>query len=288
MPTAHANGVEICYETVGDPADPAVLLIHGHGAQLISWDEALIDELVGLGLHVIVFDNRDAGCSTHFDGVAGPDVLAILDGDISSVRYSIEDMADDAAGLLAALEIDDAHVVGISMGGMIAQSFAIRHARRVVTLTSVMSTPDPLRVGTARPEVIERWFEPAPTTKDEVVAAAMESWRATGSVELGLDEAWIHDVTVRQYDRSFDPMGTARQFGAIIGSPDRRPGLSGVTAPTLVVHGAIDPIVTVEGGYATAEAVRGSELIVIDKMGHDLPRAVWPQLLEAFAAHAGI
>ena len=249
MPIVRANGVDICYEALGDPADLPVLLIHGHGAQLVAWHEDLVKFLVALGFYAITFDNRDVGRSTHLTDVPAPDVFAIVGGDLATMAYSIEDMADDAAMLLGSLGVGPAHVLGVSMGGMIAQSFAIRYPELTKTLTSVMSSPDPVRVGTPAPEVIEHWFDPAPTTREGIIELALSSWRETGS-------------------------------------PDRRPGLGGVTAPTLVVHGAIDPLVTIEGGVATAKAVPGAELVVVDKMGHDLPRAVWPQFLDAFASLA--
>jgi pimeloyl-ACP methyl ester carboxylesterase len=286
VPLVRANGVDIWYEVAGDPADRPVLLIHGHGAQLIAWHEQLVRDIVALGFHAITFDNRDVGASTHLVDVAAPDVPAVAGGDTTSVAYFIEDMADDAAMLLRSLGVGPAHVLGVSMGGMIAQSFAIRHPELTRTLTSVMSSPDPVRVGAPAPEVIAHWFDPAPTTRQGVIDLAVSSWHQTGSVELGIDEEWIRDVTGRQFDRSFDPVGEARQLGAIVGSPDRRPGLAGVTVPTLVVHGAIDPLVTVEGGVATAKAVPGAELLVIDKMGHDLPKSVWPQFLDAFGSLA--
>lgn len=281
MPIVASNGVEICYEVQGDPAHPTLLLIHGHGAQLIAWHEDLVKAMVGLGFYVVQFDNRDAGLSTHLDATALPDFMAMLAGDYRSAPYLIDDMADDAAGLLAALGRGPAHVFGVSMGGMIAQAFAVRHAGLTASLTSVMSSPDPVHVGAPTDEVMAMLFQPAPTTREDVIAAALASWRVTGSPSLGIDEAWIADVVARQFDRAFDPDGVARQFGAIVGSPDRRPGLREVRVPTLVVHGAIDPLVTVGGGEATAAAVPGAELLVIDEMGHDLPRAVWPQMLDA-------
>ena len=281
MPTVAANGVELCVETSGNPRDPALLLVHGHGAQLIAWHDDLVAAFVGLGCYVVRFDNRDVGLSTHLDGAAVPDVLAIVSGDRSSVPYLVEDMADDAAALVDALSLDRVHVLGVSMGGMIAQSFAIRHPGATRSLTSVMSTPDPLRVGTPSAETQAMMFQPPATTRDEVVSRSLESWRRTGSPRLGLDVAWIADHVGRQFDRSFDPAGVARQFGAIVASQDRRPGLAGVTAPTLVVHGTIDPLVTLEGGEATAAAVPGATLLVIDDMGHDLPRSVWPRVVDA-------
>jgi pimeloyl-ACP methyl ester carboxylesterase len=272
--------MEICYEVHGDAANPPMLLIHGHGAQLIAWHADLLDQLVELGFYVLTFDNRDTGCSTHLDGAPIPDAVAVVAGD-ATPPYTMADMADDAAALLDALGIGSAHVLGVSMGGMIAQAFAIGHPARARSLTSVMSSPDPVRVGTPTPEVLALMLEPGATTREGVIEQSLRSWRLTGSPELGLDEAWMADIAGRQYDRAFYPDGVARQFAAIVGSPDRRPGLTGVTVPTLVVHGAIDPIVTLDGGRATAGAVPGSTLLVIDKMGHDLPKAVWPQFLDA-------
>jgi pimeloyl-ACP methyl ester carboxylesterase len=280
VPLAAANGIDIYYEVHGDAQHPPMLLIHGHGAQLIAWHAGLVAQLVELGFFVITFDNRDAGCSSHLDGAPIPDAYAVISGD-ATAAYTIGDMADDAASLLDALGVESAHVLGVSMGGMVAQAFAISHPARLRSLTSVMSSPDPVRVGTPTPETLELMFEPAATTRDGVIDQALRSWRRTGSPELGLDEAWIADISGRQFDRAFYPDGVARQFAAIVGSPDRRPGLGGVTAPTLVVHGAIDPLVRLEGGAATAEAIPGATLLVIDKMGHDLPKAVWPQLLDA-------
>lgn len=280
MPHASANGIEIYYEVHGDPTNPPMLLIHGHGAQLIAWHPDLLAQLVELGFYVVTFDNRDVGFSTRLDGTPIPDAFAVVVGD-ATAAYTIGDMADDAASLLDALGIETAHVLGVSMGGMIAQAFAISHPGRLGSLTSVMSSPDPVRVGSPSPEILELMMEPGETTKAGVIEQSLRSWRRTGSPQLGLDEAWIADTAARQYDRAFYPDGVARQFAAIVGSPDRRPGLAGVTAPTLVVHGEIDPLVTLEGGRATADAVPGSTLLVIDKMGHDLPTAVWPQFLDA-------
>ena len=280
MPRTSANGIETYYEVHGDAANPPMLLIHGHGAQLIAWHADLLAQLVDLGLYVITFDNRDAGWSSHLDEAPVPDPAAVVAGD-AAAPYTVEAMADDAARLLDALGIESAHVFGVSMGGMIAQAFAIAHPQRLRSLTSVMSSPDPVRVGTPSPQTLELMLEPGATTRQGVIDQSLRSWRLTGSPELGLDEAWIADVSGRQFDRAFYPDGVARQFAAIVGSPDRRPGLAGVTVPTLVVHGAVDPLVTIDGGKATAEAIPGATLLVIDKMGHDLPRAMWPQLLDA-------
>jgi pimeloyl-ACP methyl ester carboxylesterase len=288
MPLVETLGVTLCYETAGDPAGPALLLIHGHGAQLVAWHDGLVADLVERGFFTIRYDHRDAGLSTHLVDAPAPDLGAIFWGDTTTMPYAIEDLADDAAGLLDALAIDAAHVLGVSMGGMVAQSLAIRHPSKTRSLTSVMSTPDPLRVGTPTDEVAATMLEPGPTDRDGVVEQALQSWRRTGSPALGIDEEWVAETTALAYDRCFDPDGVTRQFAAILGSPDRRPGLGGVAVPTLVVHGAIDPIVTLPGGEATAAAVAGSRLLVIDQMGHDLPRVVWPEVLDAVCEVTGV
>lgn len=280
------GGVELCVLDHAGDGEP-LLMVHGHGAQLISWHDDFVAGLALRGFRPIVFDNRDAGRSTHLESLGVPDATAIVAGE-ASAPYRIEDMADDACCVLDALGIRAAHVLGVSMGGMIAQSLAIRHPDRVRSLTSVMSSPDPLHVGTPSAEVIAEMLAASPTTKDEVIELALTSWRRQGSPKLGIDEAWITEVTARAYDRAFDPGGVARQFAAIVGSPDRRPGLHGVAAPTLVVHGAIDPVVTVEGGEATAKAVPGATLIVIEDMGHDLPQAIWPRFFDAVAQVAAL
>jgi pimeloyl-ACP methyl ester carboxylesterase len=287
VPYVEANDLTLCYETLGDPSDPVLLCIHGHGAQLIAWHESLLAQLAALGLFVVVFDNRDAGLSTHLTLLAAPDVFALADGDLATLPYTVEDMADDAAALLDELGIARAHVLGVSMGGMIAQAFAVRHLSKTLSLTSVMSSPDPLRVGSPTPEALELMLTEGATTRDGVIAQALASWRRTGSPRLGIDEAWVTDVTGRAFDRSFDPAAVTRQFAAIVGSPDRRPGLAGVDVPTLVVHGAVDELVTLPGGEATAAAVPGASLLVIDDMGHDLPAAVWPRFLEALSVVTG-
>jgi pimeloyl-ACP methyl ester carboxylesterase len=288
MPLAKANGVELCYEVDGDPDGTALLLIHGHGAQLIAWHPELVAAFVDRGFRTIRFDNRDAGLSTHLDALADPDIFAIASGDLSTVPYLVDDMADDAAALLGAIGIPAAHVLGVSMGGMIAQAFAIRHPAATRSLTSIMSTPDPVRVGQPTDEELEHMFSGGAATREAVIADTLTSWRRTGSPALGIDEAWVADATGRAFDRSFDPKGALRQLGAIVGSADRRPGLSEVAVPTLVVHGRIDPLVTLGGGEATAAAVPGATLLVIDDMGHDLPRVVWPEVLDAVCAVTGV
>jgi pimeloyl-ACP methyl ester carboxylesterase len=288
MPLVTTNGLELCYEVDGEESGEPLLLIHGHGAQLIAWHEDFVAALVARGFRTVRFDNRDAGLSTHLDSLADPDIFAIAFGDAATVPYTIGDLADDAAGLLDALGIAAAHVLGVSMGAMVAQAFAIRHPTMTRSLTSIMSTPDPVRVGQPSDDELEHMLTPGATTRQGVIDQALVAWRRTGSPSLGIDETWVVDVTGRAFDRSFDPRGTLRQLGAIVGSEDRRPGLGRVTVPTLVVHGRIDPICTVGGGEATAAAVPGATLVLIDAMGHDLPKAVWPEVLDAICSVTGV
>lgn len=280
MTTVSANGLELAYEVHGVPGKEPLLMIHGHGAQLIAWHAQLLDQLVELGFFVITYDNRDVGLSTHLDDMAIPDPFNVVTG-TEVAPYTITDMANDAASLLDALGVGPAHVLGVSMGGMIAQAFAIEHPAQLRSLISVMSSPDPVRVGSPSPETLELMLEPGATTREGVIDQSLQSWRRTGSPELGIDEAWAADIAGRQFDRAFYPDGVVRQFDAIVGSEDRRAGLAQVSAPSLVVHGSIDPLVTLEGGEATAAALPNATLLVFDKMGHDLPKAVWPELLDA-------
>jgi pimeloyl-ACP methyl ester carboxylesterase len=247
MPTAPANGITIEYETTGDPDDRPLLLIMGLGAQLLAWDPEFVEALADRGFYVIWYDNRDVGLSTWLDDRGVPDVLA---GEPAA--YLVPDMADDAAGLLDALGIGSAHVFGVSMGGMIAQSLAIRHPAKVRTLTSVMST-----------------------TRDEAIEAGVATWRIIGSPGFPFDEDRLREREGEAYDRAFHPEGTARQLMAIVASPDRTPGLVDVDIPTLVIHGDSDPLVDPSGGKATAAAVPGATLWSIPGMGHDLPRQLF-------------
>ena len=286
MPVARANGVDLTYETVGNPDDPALLLIMGLGAQLIDWPADFCSGLAAHGLHVVLFDNRDAGLSTAFDDLGVPDVPAILGGDPSTVPYLLADMAADAAGLLKELGIARAHVVGASMGAMIAQQLTVDHPDLVVSLCSIMSTTGDRRVGRSTPEAGAALMRPRADTREEIIAGAIASSRVIGSPGYPATEEWLQQRAAAKYDRSFRPAGTQRQFAAILASPDRTAALGSVTAPTLVIHGEDDPLINVSGGRATAAAVPGAELLVIPGMGHDLPSALWPQIIDAIAANA--
>jgi pimeloyl-ACP methyl ester carboxylesterase len=283
MPTAHVSGIEIEYVTDGDPAAPPLLLVMGLGAQLIAWPEGFVDGLRDRGFFVIRYDNRDSGLSTKFEGL--PDLTALFTGDASSAPYLVEDMADDAAALLTELGVAKAHVVGVSMGGMITQALVINHADRFLSACSIMSTTGDRSVGAPTGEAMSALLRPVATTRDEAIAASMEGSLVIGSPGYPADEGILRQRAADAYDRSYCPEGTARQLAAILASPDRTEGLRGVHLPFLVIHGEADPLVTPSGGEATATAVPGSKLITIPGMGHDLPEPLWADIIDAIVTN---
>jgi pimeloyl-ACP methyl ester carboxylesterase len=287
MPSTAANGITIEYETAGDPAHPTLLLIMGLGGQLTAWDEEFVAALVAKGFYVVRHDNRDVGRSTWFDEAGTPDPLAALAGN-AQAAYLLADMADDAAGLLEALGIGSAHVLGVSMGGMIAQSLAIRHPARVRTLTSIMSTTGDPSVGEPHPEAVAALLAPPATDRDAAEDTAVKTWRVIGSPGFPFHEDRVRADAGVAYDRAFHPDGTARQLVAILSSPDRTPDLKALEVPTLVIHGASDPLVDPTGGQATAAAVPGAALWMIEGMGHHLPQELFGEFADRVAAHGGL
>jgi pimeloyl-ACP methyl ester carboxylesterase len=276
--------LEIEYATEGDPSDPALLLVMGLGAQLTTWPKGFVAGLRQRGFYVILFDNRDSGLSTKFEGL--PDIAALFTGaDLSSTPYRIEDMADDAAALLAVLGVDKAHVVGASMGGMITQALVINHAELFLSATSIMSTTGDRAVGAPTGEAMAALLRPVASSRDEAIQASVEGSLVIGSPGYPTDQHVLRERAAAAYDRSYCPEGTVRQLGAILGSPDRTEGLQGVGMPFLVVHGEADPLVTLSGGEATAAAVPGSKLLTIPGMGHDLPEALWGTVTDAIVAN---
>ncbi len=284
MPKAHANGIDIEYVTDGDPADRPLLLVMGLGAQLITWPQGFVDELCGRGFFVIRFDNRDSGFSTKFAGM--PQITALFGGEPSSAPYLIEDMADDAAGLLAELGFSKVHVVGASLGGMITQALAIHHQERLLSVCSIMSTTGDRSVGAPTNEAIMALLRPIATSREEAIEASVEGSKAIGSPAYPVDEHVLRIRAAAAYDRSYSPEGTARQLAAILASPDRTEGLHGVELPFLVLHGEADPLVTLSGGQATAQAVPGAKLVTYPGMGHDLPELLWNDMADAIVANA--
>jgi pimeloyl-ACP methyl ester carboxylesterase len=279
------RGIRLCYRPTGDPGDPAVLLVAGLGQQLHSWPDGFAGALAGRGYQVIRFDNRDVGRSTHLP-FPPPGPLATLRGGSDPRQYHLGDMARDVIGLLDELGIRDAHLVGVSMGGMIAQTAAAHFPGRVRSLTSISSTtgargtgrPSPstwLRMATARP----------PRSREQAMAHAARMFRHIGSHGFPFDEAAVRGRAGVAWDRDPRPAGVARQLAAIFASGDRTAELAAVDVPTLVIHGDRDRMVHPSGGAATVAAIRGARLLTVPGMGHDLPQGAWAPLLEAISAH---
>jgi pimeloyl-ACP methyl ester carboxylesterase len=283
---ARANGMEIAYETFGDPSDPPLLLVMGLASQMILWDEELCQMFADRGFHVIRFDNRDVGHSTHVRGAGKPKVLRAMVGVTRNPAYTLEDMADDAFGLLDELGIEAAHVVGASMGGMIAQTMAIRRPERTLSLASIMSTTGNRRAGIPRLRALMVLLRKAPRDRDSYIEYVARLFKIIGSPGFDRDEQWIRKLAGESYDRGVDRGGPARQIVAVQASGDRTRALAGVRAPTVVIHGREDPLIPVRAGRATARAIPGAELIEIEGMGHDLPRELWPRIVEAISENA--
>jgi pimeloyl-ACP methyl ester carboxylesterase len=284
------NGIEIVYDTFGNPSSPPMLLIMGLGEQMISWDEDLCIELADRGYWVIRFDNRDVGLSTRLDEAGIPDILAMMQaqaqGEAVQAPYTLHDMADDTVGLLDALNIESAHVVGISMGGMIAQEMAIHYPKRVRTLTSIMSTTGHPDLPPPKPEAAAILVTPPPLDREGYLENAIQVWKVLNGPKFPIDEDRIKERAGCSFDRGLSPMGTARQLAAILASGSRREALRSVTVPSLVIHGSADPLVPIECGKDTANSIPGAELMIIEGMGHDIPLAVAPQIIEAITRHA--
>jgi pimeloyl-ACP methyl ester carboxylesterase len=283
--TATVGDIELAYETFGDPSHTPVLLVSGLGSQMISYADELCAGLAERDLFVIRFDNRDVGMSTHLHAAGLPALGDIRRGDRSTVHYDLADMAADAAGLVKALGLDSVHLVGVSMGGMIAQRVAFTYPDRVRSLTSIMSTTGDRSVGGASEAAQAVLYAPPATDRESAIARQLETSRVIGSPGFPFDEEAVRARAGLAFDRGHDPAGVARQMAAIVSSPDRTADLGGVAVPTLVIHGAEDALVNVSGGRATAAAVPGAELVVIDGMGHDLPRPLWPELTDRITAH---
>jgi pimeloyl-ACP methyl ester carboxylesterase len=284
--TLPANGVQIAYETFGDRDHRPLIMVMGLGASMLMWHPDLCAMLAGRGFFVIRFDNRDVGRSTHLHDARPPDLMgALMRGDVSSASYSLDDMAQDAFGLLDALDLPAAHVLGASLGGMIAQVMAARHPERVLSLTSIMSTPAPALTNPTPAAAAVLMQQPA-ATREEAIARMLEAARVIGSPGYPPDEQWRAELTAQLWDEGLDPAGSARQLLAIYASGDRTEAVRGIARPTLVIHGDSDPLINVSAGRRTAELIAGAELLIIPGMGHDLPRQVWPAIVDAVSAVA--
>ncbi|WP_236795531.1 alpha/beta fold hydrolase [Amycolatopsis sp. GM8] len=284
MPQARVNGLDIEYVTDGDPADPPFLLVPGLGLQLTVWDPGFVDLLRRHGFFVIRLDNRDSGRSAKLEG--RPDLSAVFSGDVSSVAYAIDDLADDAAGLLARLGIERAHVAGMSMGGMITQALAIRYPRLVASACSIMSTTGDPGVGAPTAEAAAALLLPPGSDREEAIARSVAISRAIGSPGYPVSDDVLRERAAAAYDRSYCPEGFSRQLAAVLTSPDRTQGLGSVRIPFLVVHGEDDPLITLSGGKATAAAVPDARLLTFPGMGHELPPQLWAEITAAMAANA--
>lgn len=288
MPRALVStGMEIEYDTIGSPTDPTLLLIMGFTAQLTAWDERFCRIFADAGFHVVRFDNRDCGLSTKLDGQVA-DIGAVMaavfaDQPAPPVPYTLSDMAADAMGLLDHLCIEKAHVMGASMGGMIAQHVAIEHPHRVLSLVSVMSQPGEPEVGQPAPEAAEALLAPPPTDRQAYIDSAPR-WMLWQSKKYR-DEAKVKENAARDFDRSFYPEGSTRQLAAIYASGRRTQMLQQLDVPTLVVHGLDDTLITPSGGERTAELVPGAHLMMVSDMGHDMPEPLWPLLTGAIIGH---
>src|SRR6266542_3608830 len=280
MPRAPTTGIEIEYATFGEPGAPPLLLVMGLGAQMISWDEAFCEQLAARGFHVIRFDNRDVGLSTKMEAAGEPDLVAAFAGS-SRPAYRLEDLADDAVGLLEALGIQAAHVVGASMGGFVSQLIAINHPGRVLSLTSIMSGPGGRDQESPTPLAAEVLTRVPPATREGRIEHSIWVRRVLSGSLDPFDEADERRRSERAYDRSYYPMGAARQLVAVLAADSRLERLKDVKVPTLVIHGIDDSLVPVENGRRTAAAVPGARLLEFEGMGHELPERVWPQVVDA-------
>jgi pimeloyl-ACP methyl ester carboxylesterase len=279
------RGITLCYETYGDPADPPVVLVMGLATQMIAWHEEFCEQLADRGFYVVRFDNRDIGRSTHMD-FRPPTMRQMLRRRVGPEQYSLSGMAEDTAGLIRELEIAPAHVVGASMGGMIGQVLAAEHPEVVRSLTSIMSTTGSRWHGQPALSVYRYLLRPPPRDREGYIERAAEVFGLVGSTGFPRDESYIRERAARSYDRGYDVRAGGRQLGAIIASADRTQQLRTIEAPTLVIHGTVDKMIKPSGGRATAKAIPGARLLEIEGMGHDLPRGVWPRILDAISEHA--
>jgi pimeloyl-ACP methyl ester carboxylesterase len=281
---AGSSAIDIAYERRGHADHPVVVLVMGIAAQMVNWPEGFLDALVRRRLHVIRFDNRDSGRSTHFHQAPPPDLPAALAGDVSSAAYTLSDMAADVAGLLDALDIEAAHVVGASLGGAIAQTLAIEHPERVLSLTSMMSTTGDPKAGQIHPDTMKAVFGgPPATTRQAVIDRALRAFGVVGSPAFPTDPAHVAARAGLAWDRDHDEMAPARQGVASVASGDRTARLQRLDVPTLVIHGLADTMCDPSGGRATAAAIPGAELVLIDGMGHDLAPGLWERIADCIA-----
>jgi len=287
---AKANGIELCYEIFGAPDAEPLVLIMGLGAQMIHWDDDFCRQLAERGFRVIRFDNRDIGKSTRMSGGKPLRAMELIKLRLFKIApeapYKLWDMANDVIGLLDALGIRKAHIVGASMGGMIAQEIAMQHPDRVLSLTSIMSSTGNPKLPQPTREASAILLAPPPATKEEYIERFGKTWKVLRGASFPLDEQKDLERAERTYARGLNPAGVGRQLRAILASGNRKERLRSVMAPTLVIHGTIDPLVRVEAGKDTAASIPGAKLLLIDGMGHALPIPMWPAIIGAITDHA--
>jgi pimeloyl-ACP methyl ester carboxylesterase len=280
-----AGDVEICFETFGNPEDPALLLVMGLAMQMLGWHEELCEELAGQGFFVIRYDNRDVGRSTRMTG-APPTTWQLIRRDKRAASYQLTDMANDGIAILDHLGVAKAHVVGASMGGMIAQTLVAQHPDRALSLTSIMSNTGAMWSGQPKLGVMGALLGKVPTDREAYTERIVKLFTMIGSPGFPPDEHELRKRAGMAYDRGINPAGSARQLAAIIASGDRSPMLASIRVPTLVIHGDADRLVVPSGGKATARAIPGARLLMLEGMGHDIPRALWPRFVDAIVENA--
>ena len=288
MPRIKANNLTIEFETFGEPDAKPLLLVMGLGAQMIAWDENFCQQLADAGHFVIRYDNRDVGLSTYFDDHGVPDfkelAVELMTKGSVEVPYTLDDMAMDGISLLVELGIEQAHICGASLGGMIVQAMAINHGNRILSMTSIMSTTGNPDLPPAHPEAMEALTSERADDTQHAMNRAVEVSKIIGSTGFERDEERIRTKALESYDRAYYPDGVTRQMAAVMAHGDRRPGLNQLQLPCLVIHGDIDPLVPVTGAQDTHQNVPGAELMIIEGMGHDMPKGAWHQIVEGITS----
>ncbi|MGB5911052.1 MAG: alpha/beta hydrolase [Promethearchaeia archaeon] len=289
MPKANVNNITIEYETMGDPISKPLLLIAGLGSQLIAWSDEICENLADNGFFVIRFDNRDVGLSTKFEDAGIPDMMEISTaytrGEIPKLPYTLEDMADDAIGVLDALTIEKVHICGASMGGMIAQIIAYRHPSRVLSLAVIMSTTGNPELPPSKPEIMMQFFAPVPSEREAYIDEMVKRDSLINGT-FPYDENQSRDYRTKEYDRSYYPEGITRQLAAMVVPGNIKPYISKISAPTIVIHGSEDPFNLIETGKDIATHIPDAELLIIDGMGHSFPREVIQRIIEALVVNS--
>ena len=286
-----ANGISLTYDTFGDRGSEPLLLVMGLGAQMIHWRNEFCEGLANCGHYVVRFDNRDSGLSEKFDHLGVPDMAqlaaALMSGQPASAPYTLDDMAQDAFGLMSALKIESAHICGASMGGMIVQAMALQEPKRVRSLTSIMSSTGNPELPSSTEEAMAAMLSPPANNRAEAIERTLRVSKVIGSPGYPVTEEVARARAAEAFDRSFHPQGVARQMAAIAAHGNRKPRLAALKVPALVIHGAADPLVRKEGGIDTHEALRGSRLLILEGMGHDLPEPLWAEINTAATGPKG-